>query len=118
MNGTTNIRLVGESHYGEVRVEINHEGKWGTVCDDGWGINDAHVACRSLGFVDATEAKGESFFGQGSGDIWLDDVACVGTETNLKDCSHRGWNISNCDHSEDAGVVCSGDGKYSNKYMI
>ena len=44
------IRLVGGWTSREGRVEICVDGTWGTVCDDGWGYNDARVVCRQLGF--------------------------------------------------------------------
>ena len=40
---------------------------------------------------------------------YLDDVACAGTESRLVDCSNPGWEVENCEHSEDAGVVCLHD---------
>ena len=36
----------------------------------------------------------------------MDDVHCTGDEANLKDCPFPGWGKHNCDHSEDASVIC------------
>lgn len=42
------IRLIGGSG-NSGRVEIKFMGMWGTVCDDGFGVEDARVVCRMLG---------------------------------------------------------------------
>ncbi|XP_028395740.1 deleted in malignant brain tumors 1 protein-like [Dendronephthya gigantea] len=101
------IRLKGPSSSNGVgRVEIFYSGKWGTVCDDQWDINDAQVVCRQLGYQKAFMALQGNLVPSGSGQIWLDDVHCSGNEQNLANCSHRGWGVHDCRHSEDAGVKC------------
>ena len=80
---------------------------WGTVCDDGWGLNDARVVCRQIGYPGAISAPGSARFGAGSGQIWLDNVACSGSERTLVNCKHSRWGIHNCRHREDASVICS-----------
>ena len=105
------IRLVGSATASgtlatEGRVEVYHNGAWGTVCDDFWDIVDANVVCRQLGYSGATSAPGVAFFGAGSGPIHYDNVLCSGSEARLADCPHNGIGNHNCFHGEDAGVVC------------
>ncbi|XP_037604718.1 scavenger receptor cysteine-rich domain-containing group B protein [Sebastes umbrosus] len=101
------LRLVDGQHQCEGRVEMFSNSRWGTVCDDAWDLPDAQVVCRQLGCGEATAARGEAFFGPGSGLILLDNLKCSGAEASLQECSHISWNVHNCDHSEDAGVTCS-----------
>ena len=111
------VRLVGGSLYNEGRVEVNYNGEWGTVCDDGWDNTDAGVVCRQLGFGSSGTAIGSASFGQGSGSIWLDSVTCTGNESMLASCGHLGVGVTrSCDHFNDASVTCSRD--FSKSYTI
>ena len=53
-----------------------------------------------------------SAYGGGVGEIILDEVTCSGQEAKLVNCSHLDLKIHDCDHFEDAGVICS-DGMWS-----
>ena len=105
------MRLVDSTLPNEGRVEVYYNGKWGTVCDDGWTLTDASVVCRQLGLGDAVEATQNARFGPGTEDILLDDVRCLGTEDSLIDCSHLPIGTHNCGHLEDAGVICEAQGR-------
>ncbi|XP_019614684.1 PREDICTED: deleted in malignant brain tumors 1 protein-like [Branchiostoma belcheri] len=102
------IRLIGGSGPNEGRVEVRPEDSvtWGTVCHNRFNMDDADVVCRMLGYPNATQVRNDAYFGQGTGPIYMDDVRCDGNETSLFSCSYAGWTIHDCDHGQDAGVVC------------
>ena len=106
-NGALRLVNTGSTQFGG-RLEVYYNNEWGTVCDDGWGNADAIVACTQMGFVSVSDSDSSLFgFGASSQRIWLDDVACSGSESRLIDCSHAGIGIENCNHGEDVGIVCS-----------
>ncbi|XP_059212966.1 deleted in malignant brain tumors 1 protein-like [Centropristis striata] len=101
------LRLMNGTNRCSGRVEIYHNGQWGSICDDGWEMQEADVVCREMNCGTALSVKYKSFFGRGQEDIWLDDLQCTGEEKFLADCPNRGFGSHDCDHNEDAGVICS-----------
>ena len=100
------VALFGSGHAREGRLEVYHNGSWGTVCDDGFGYAEARVVCHSLGFGYVGGWKSAEDYGVGTGTIWLDDVQCGGTESHLGDCSHAKWGVHDCTDYEDVAVLC------------
>lgn len=60
------VRLYGSKSISEGRVEVYHDGKWGTVCDDGWDIAEAQVVCRQLQFPGAKDVAFGKDYGPGA----------------------------------------------------
>ncbi|NWZ52462.1 C163A protein, partial [Haliaeetus albicilla] len=103
------LRLVDGGGRCAGRVEVKHNGEWGSVCiyDFDWEALWATVVCRQLGCGRVAKASVYAPFGQGTGRIWLQPFFCGGGETMLQDCPHFGWGQHFCGHNWDVGVTCT-----------
>jgi len=98
------LRLRGGNRLGVADLlQVYHNGSWGTICDDSFGLQEVTVACRQ---IFGPGHRGSLHDANGSGIIWLDDLACGGGEARLVDCPHRGWGNHNCGHQEDVALRC------------
>ena len=74
------------------RVEIEYDGKWGTVCNQFWNASASLVFCRQLGFVDGYKPSVKTPHNLlPSLHHWLNGVFCMGTEENLLNCLNSGF---------------------------
>ncbi|XP_019618082.1 PREDICTED: protein jagged-1-like isoform X2 [Branchiostoma belcheri] len=90
-------------------VEVKIGGEWGRICDRNWGMTEANVVCRYLGYGGATRSyrKAAANFGDYfSPEFSLSDVDCTGTEQSLQECYHD-FDTTSCRGKFTAGVRCT-----------
>ena len=107
----------------EGRLEVFHQGEWGTVCDDrldNRGNIAPQKACQFMGYATGEWVPRGSIANMSvaptTQPIWLDDVRCFAGSNHwkgappeaLNHCYHAGWSNNNCTHVEDVHLSCSG----------
>ena len=104
----------------EGRLEVFHNGEWGTVCDDRLD-NRRNIApqkaCQFMGYATGQLIpRGTVSRAPDSQPIWLDDVRCFAGSNHwtgapaekLHHCYHAGWGNNNCSHDENVHLSCTG----------
>ena len=79
------MRLIGGPTLGEGRLEIFHNGEWGTVCDNRFNANeDGKVVCAQLGYGTAksTGHSRSGNYGVGTGRAWKEAGDSLTAATN------------------------------------
>jgi hypothetical protein len=90
------------------RLGVYHAGEWGAVCSGSWGLSEATVACRMLGFERSFQAM--AMPAPASTPVWLSSVSCAGNESSLLDCAAKRWRPGNCSAVDSVGVSCLAPG--------
>lgn len=75
-------------------------------------IKDAMVLCRTLGFSPSYPVIYKHRpFGSFSNrtQIHMDDLQCLGTETDIANCRFGGWGKSDCSYEESISMSCDTD---------
>ena len=96
-------------------LEIFLNGEWGTICDSGFDLIDANVACRQMGYRAAVgfATAFHSPFGIGNHNqsVWLSDIDCRDSNgIHLLSCAHGEVGVhdsTDCnEHFFDVAVMC------------
>ena len=106
------IRLRGGRSPLEGRVEIYLDREWGTIGVNGWGLEDANVTCRQLGFLTAISALGGGYFQPAplGTPVHLDHMECDGDEGSVIGCKGQVVQRQRYGpHDQDSGVICAGE---------
>jgi deleted-in-malignant-brain-tumors protein 1 len=98
------IRLVNGDNSYEGRIEIYHNSTWLTVSSIGWSKQDAIVSCHQLGFSNSIPvAVLGGYYGKGNSSTAFQNIACVGNELSILNCS---YSIKRRLGYDDAGLRC------------
>ncbi|KAH3837828.1 hypothetical protein DPMN_111229 [Dreissena polymorpha] len=99
------VRLVNGRTHAEGRVEMKVFATWGTVCSAHFGMKEAEVVCRMMGYLRAQSFTGIGSSGVGTGPIFIDKLNCGNDASHINDCEYTTYH--NCSHDQDVSVACS-----------
>ena len=131
----SDVRLMDGPSKASGRIELCHNGTWGTICSDFWDNIDASILCKQLGYSPYgnclvlivtymnvnQNCHNIIFFLPGAivlptyyfERVWphhIVDLNCSGHENNLWNCSHNALiNTYACSSDHDASVSCQGN---------
>ncbi|XP_062507211.1 scavenger receptor cysteine-rich domain superfamily protein-like [Corticium candelabrum] len=98
------LRLVGGSTAAEGTIEILRNKTWWVICDDGFSLAEARVACKELGYPSVVKFHNNSFYGRGNRTTLQTKFKCSGMETTLSGCSNEAK--QRCNNDDVVGVEC------------
>jgi hypothetical protein len=111
---STDLRLTGGKSNSEGIIEIKYLGIWGTICNDGWDMNDAKVVCKQMGYSKAV-SKSLTYSAKPSSGTApaITRLQCRGTELSIALCAYQTLRFvtHQCTHLTDAKVVCADPSK-------
>lgn len=133
-----NIRLVAGSEERQGRLEVCYHGRFYSVCNSKWTLENTKVVCTQLGYsdtgsilihsstsyislliVDIVVLNGGMFGEASMGQILPARYRCAGNETELFSCvTEEISDDTNCTHSMDVGIYCAALPQYNDIVLL
>ncbi|XP_003727043.2 neurotrypsin [Strongylocentrotus purpuratus] len=111
--GDEKLLLVGGAKPTEGRVLVNRDGRWGSICADGWNQENANVICAQLGFGPARDSfhSTPQFPSDRSKRLYLfREVGCSSGDKNILGCSMKHMSAGDkCLSRHEVEVDCSSE---------
>lgn len=83
-NRPENVRLVDGTDSCSGRLEVFHNDKWGRICSNNWGSNEATMVCKELNC--GAPKKNQERFGAGGSELGSYTCTCSGNVSSIAQC--------------------------------
>ena len=103
----SSVKLYPNTTFGALKMLVNAStSTFGLVCSDGFGPEEATVACRDLGYPYGLQMCCSAFGYINSPPIRRTNMQCTGREQALRDCTYS-ISMDYCSSRKYASVICS-----------
>ena len=103
----SSVKLYPNTSFGALKMLVNAStSTFGLVCSDGFGPEEATVACRDLGYPYGLQMCCSAFGYINSPPIRRTNLQCTGREQALRDCTYS-ISMDYCPSRKYASVICS-----------
>ena len=109
------FEIVDSSFPGQGRLQLTFEGVSGSIGTEEWSDNDAHIACRQMGFASGVTSDPTKVVTP----YYLNKLICYSESIkSILQCGNTGWGVNSTGVTDSASVRCYTHGKRYLPFLV